>query len=436
MDHTYVLASYEMTQNLAYVAMTRHRENVHVFGSNLDFWRPEKLPEVLSKSGEKLSAADYLDANSLTKLMQEDDKLITKIFTRLSHELEAMGAVSKKAFWQVADHFLGVKRENEIRITSDFSEAIREEVRAETQLKTKDEPNLKELHEKSSQAIGMRFSNTSLAENKSLETTTKFIEPNFQTLMHQCEQRLHDLLGRENLPLAIDRKERIELQAERMAGYIMHSHGLNGGMPRESGMVQLSRRAEYELSRVPEIQRDLMDEREENPFRAYKIAERLASIEGRLTYETVQKGTEPPLYLSYVAKKEFNQHREQLPDLAQELMKWYDLSDTAAQHCAQNMLRYKEMQGAPPSADQTAKMAQISRQLEHKEYTHLSHDREAETSGFLRGREADLLFRNGLVYDASRELDHAQLQVKKSLEAMQRQLEKERELATQREFFL
>lgn len=59
MDQTYVLASYEMNQNLAYVAMTRHRENVQVFGSNLDFWRPEKLPEVLANSGEKLSAADY-----------------------------------------------------------------------------------------------------------------------------------------------------------------------------------------------------------------------------------------------------------------------------------------------------------------------------------------------------------------------------------------
>lgn len=64
-DKTYVLASYEMTQNLAYVAMTRHREDVKVFGSSLDFWRPEKLPEVLSKSGEKLSAADYLNAESL-----------------------------------------------------------------------------------------------------------------------------------------------------------------------------------------------------------------------------------------------------------------------------------------------------------------------------------------------------------------------------------
>lgn len=92
-DQTYLLASYEMTQNLAYVAMTRHRDSVHVFGSSLDFWRPEKLPEVLSKSGEKLSPRDYLDADSLNKLMQKDDHLLTKIFNRISNELDAMGAV-------------------------------------------------------------------------------------------------------------------------------------------------------------------------------------------------------------------------------------------------------------------------------------------------------------------------------------------------------
>jgi Ti-type conjugative transfer relaxase TraA len=131
-DKVYVLASFEMTQNLAYVAMTRHREWVKVFGSSLDFWREEKLPQVLSKSGEKLSAADYLDGESLTKLMQRDDHLITKIFERIAGELDAMGTVSKKAFWQVADHFLGITREKEIRV---IPEGIREEVRAEELLR-------------------------------------------------------------------------------------------------------------------------------------------------------------------------------------------------------------------------------------------------------------------------------------------------------------
>jgi hypothetical protein len=198
-DQTYVLASYEMTQNLAYVAMTHNRENVQVFGSNLDFWRPEKLPEVLSKSGEKLSAADYLDAHSLTQLMREDDKLITKIFTRLSHELEAMGAVSKKAFWQVADHFLGIKREQEIRVSPDFSTSICEEVRAEKLLITTNRPDPKALDKKLPQSTDINFSKPSLAETRLLEST-------FSKLVCRCEQRLYNILEQENLPLTIERK--------------------------------------------------------------------------------------------------------------------------------------------------------------------------------------------------------------------------------------
>jgi Ti-type conjugative transfer relaxase TraA len=152
-DQSYVLASYEMNQNLAYVSMTRHRETVKLFGSSLDFWRADKLPEVLSKSGEKLSAADYLDAEALTKIMIQDDQLITKFFQRISNELEAMGAVTKQAFWNVADHFLGMRREKEIRV---FPDSIREDVRAEELLKGKTEiPQKRDLkaHEKQIKSI-------------------------------------------------------------------------------------------------------------------------------------------------------------------------------------------------------------------------------------------------------------------------------------------
>ncbi|MBY0273507.1 MAG: AAA family ATPase [Alphaproteobacteria bacterium] len=127
-DKSFLLASHEMTQNLTYVAMTRHREDVQVYGSTLDFWRDEKLPQVLSKSGEKLGAADYLDANSLAKLMKEEDRILTKLFARLGDELHAMGAVSKQAFKNVADHFLGRTSEKSILLKP---ETVREEARAQ-----------------------------------------------------------------------------------------------------------------------------------------------------------------------------------------------------------------------------------------------------------------------------------------------------------------
>lgn len=127
-DKSFLLTSHEMTQNLTYVAMTRHREDVSVYGSTLDFWRAEKLPQVLSKSGEKLGAADYLDANSLAKLIKEEDRFLEKLFTRLGDELQAMGAVSKQAFKNVADHFLGRTSKKPILLKP---ETIREEARAQ-----------------------------------------------------------------------------------------------------------------------------------------------------------------------------------------------------------------------------------------------------------------------------------------------------------------
>lgn len=42
-------------------------------------------------------------------------------------------------------------------------------------------------------------------------------------------------------------------------------------------MVNISMRAKFEVGRLPEIQQDLMDQGEENFFRAYRIADRLAS---------------------------------------------------------------------------------------------------------------------------------------------------------------
>jgi hypothetical protein len=47
-----------------------------------------------------------------------------------------MGTVTKQAFWNVADHFLGIKREKEIRV-SPLQESIREEVRANELLQQK-----------------------------------------------------------------------------------------------------------------------------------------------------------------------------------------------------------------------------------------------------------------------------------------------------------
>jgi len=430
------LASYGMNQNLTYVAMTRHRENVQVFGSSLDFWRPEKLPEVLSKSGEKLSATDYLDVDALNKLMQKEDHILTKIFERISNELEAMGAVSKKAFWQVADHFLGINQNKEIRVNPEFSKnSIREEVRAENVLRQQEQGK-----KEKTQAETISYRNEDINQSDNPQAARSFKEPspqpsNFATLVQRCEQRLYNLLEKQNMPLTLQRKERIALQAERTATFILHSHGERASLPSEDEIINFSLRAKYELDRLPEIQQDLMDQGEKSPYRAYQIADRLATIEGRLIFEARAKGKEA-LYPSFDAKKELARHREELPHLSQELMRRHGLSDIASQRCAQNILRYKEIHGAKPSSEQTGKMAEISRKLEHKDYERLSSDRDIATRAFLRQKEADLFFKHGLVHDISSQLDHAQIQAKRSLELLQRQMAQEQVHARQMELGL
>lgn len=133
------------------------------------------------------------------------------------------------------------------------------------------------------------------------------------------------------------------------------------------------------------------------------------------------RGAPPPLYPSYDAKKEFAEHKQELPDLAESLMRRHDLSDFASKLCAQNMLRYKETHGENPSSEQTAKMAEIAKQLEHKDYNCLSHTRDEDKRAFLRQKEGDLLFRHGPSYDASRDLDLSKIPVDKLLKQIQHQ---------------
>jgi ATP-dependent exoDNAse (exonuclease V) alpha subunit len=181
---SFLLASHEMNQNLTYVAMTRHQEDVQVYGSACDFWRIGKVANILSKSGEKLSAADYLDSHSLAKLMREEDHFLTKLFTRLSDELHAMGAVSKQAFKSVADHFLGrtSERDNERDIIIK-PEVIREENRAQEILKKTSPPMLDRRPEHDESQIDV-FSSLQKSLEQKQETVTPSLQHVYEDMKH------------------------------------------------------------------------------------------------------------------------------------------------------------------------------------------------------------------------------------------------------------
>jgi ATP-dependent exoDNAse (exonuclease V) beta subunit len=186
-DKSFLLASHEMNQNLTYVAMTRHREDVQVYGSTLDFWREEKVSEILAKSGEKLGAADYLDAHSLAKLMKEEDRFLGKLFTRLSDELQAMGAVSKRAFYAVADHFLGQSsersRERDILLKP---ETVREEDRAQDLFRKVSEESSQKFNVNQEKDSGPEYYGASGEAYSGLRTHLKSAERKDQSYGSRC----------------------------------------------------------------------------------------------------------------------------------------------------------------------------------------------------------------------------------------------------------
>jgi len=74
--HVKVLGSFELYRNMAYVAMSRHRHTLKLFGSTLDFWREEKIIDRLSRVQEKLSGFDYLDADTIEEKLAEDTAIL------------------------------------------------------------------------------------------------------------------------------------------------------------------------------------------------------------------------------------------------------------------------------------------------------------------------------------------------------------------------
>ncbi len=278
-----------------------------------------------------------------------------QIFDRVSNELEAMGAVTKEAFWNVADHFLGIKKEKEIRV---IPEGIREEVRAEELLK--------------------KDSVSEVKEPPPIPDARKV----FENLTKICEKYLYDYMARDNVPFTSEKRERIPLQAERAANFIFHAHTLRGTELSEQETRPYLLRAKYELDRLSQIkeklkenwqERGIFDEKKD-PLIIYMIAERRASIEGRLYFEAKQAGLKPSGDIPQWAESEFKIHRAEAKTLAVKLEGQYSLSTSAASECAKNVLRYEETHGTKPTDTQMTAMAEIAHQIEEKHPDYLERE--------------------------------------------------------------
>ena len=91
-----MLASYEQYRNLTYVGMSRHRQSLEVFGSSLDFWRPEKYIDRLSLIQEKLSGVDYLNAEEIQEQLKADERILWSA-RKMQHGRDLWNAVKVTA---------------------------------------------------------------------------------------------------------------------------------------------------------------------------------------------------------------------------------------------------------------------------------------------------------------------------------------------------
>lgn len=172
----------------------------------------------------------------------------------------------------------------------------------------------------------------------------------FEQLTQQCVKKLYAYLGEERIDLTPDLIKRVEKQAEKSANFIFHAHTLKGTQPREKETKHFLLRAKYELDRIPEIRDNIIAswqkagsyKGESDELIAHMIAERQASIEGRMYLAAKQAGFKPLPMIPDLAAKELQTNRATTGTLTQDLIKKHGLSETAATDCAKNILRYQE----------------------------------------------------------------------------------------------
>lgn len=147
------------------------------------------------------------------------------------------------------------------------------------------------------------------------------------------------------------------------------------------------------------------------------IAERLASIEGRLYLKAKQDGTKVSSNIAELAYQELKKHKIHTPKLAEKLSQKFSLSQDEAAHTAKDILRHKEIHGEPPSESQIINMIQIAQKLEMRGYAStLNNKFNKLEADYLQRHEGDLLFKHmACQKDTSVEthLPHIQAEAKK-----------------------
>jgi Ti-type conjugative transfer relaxase TraA len=279
-----------------------------------------------------------------------------------------------------------------------------------------------------------------LGPSPSLSPSPNNTKEDVQKLLGQiiktCEELLYTYIAKENISLTPELKERIPLQAERAANFIFHVHTLQGTIPTEKETKIFLLRAKYELDRIPQIKEKLRDEwhkrgklnETSSSLMIHVIAERQASIEGRLFLEAKEAGQKLSPHIPQLAVIEFNNNKAQTKVLAQDLKIQYSLSERASKECAKNILRHQETHGTKPTDTQRAAMAEIAHQLEDKPLAPFEKEVGAHSITYLNRMKADTLFRERcyeLKTSIAQERNIIKMQEKALLEVQRQRIEQE-----------
>ncbi|MBS0271766.1 MAG: AAA family ATPase [Proteobacteria bacterium] len=263
----------------------------------------------------------------------------------------------------------------------------------------------------------------------------------------RCEEHLYNYVEKESISLTSQLMERIPLQAERAAHFILYAHILNGREHTEKETRLYLLRAKYELNRIPQIKEKLTREwykkgnidEKKDPLLIHMIAERHVSIEGRLYLEAKRTGHKPSPFMSQIAEAEFKKHRIETKSLAQKLMIEYSLSKEAAKEFAKNIFRYQEAHGTKPTTRQKTIMAEITREFDKKFDTSSTKQLDSYHIAYMRRIEGDSLFRFRCLENRttiSLERQMIKTQEKASLEIQKQQTQQEISRQKERDFSL
>ncbi|MBX9621940.1 MAG: MobA/MobL family protein [Alphaproteobacteria bacterium] len=267
----------------------------------------------------------------------------------------------------------------------------------------------------------------------------------FNQITKSCEKVLYAYMATENISMTHELKERIPLQAERAANFIFYAHTINGSEPTEKETKHFLARAKYELDRIPHIKEKFTEEwhkrgnfdEQKDPLLIHMIAERQASIEGRLFLEAKQEGLKPSTNIPQLAEAEFKAHRGETKALAQKLGVQYSFSENAANECTKNILKYQETHGTRPTNTQMTAMAEIAHQIEEKYPDSLEKDLGSHNLVYLRRMNADSMFKEQCYnhrHAIAHEQDMLKMQEKALFEVQRQRIEQEISRQIEREF--